>query len=110
MIIQRHRGIYTMSVGSGFIRVPPLGPDYIVTTPGVSDAFLLLKIHNECNIVSMFRIKREFVHYLQMFRSKKYDENMLMVDDAPGMDVNMFQGPTYHVVIRHEPQPCSYLV
>jgi hypothetical protein len=110
MSIQRRCGIYTMSVGSEFLWVPPPGPDYIVTTPGVLDAFLLLELQNECNIVSIFRIRGEFIHYLQMFWSERVDGNLLMVDDAPGLDVNMFQGPTYHVVIRHESRSCNYLV
>ena len=29
-------------------------------------------------------------------------DNLLMVDDAPGMDVNMFQGLAYHIVVRHD--------
>jgi hypothetical protein len=31
-----------------------------------------------------------------------FDDNLLMVDDAPGMDVNMFQGLAYHIVVRHD--------
>jgi hypothetical protein len=39
-----------------------------------------------------------------------FDDNLLMVDDAPGMDVNLFQGLAYHIVVRHDSWPCCYLV
>jgi hypothetical protein len=37
-------------------------------------------------------------------------DNLLMVDDAPGMDVNLFQGLAYHIVVRHDSWLCLYLV
>ena len=39
-----------------------------------------------------------------------FDDNLLMVDDPPGMDVNLFQGLAYHIVVRHDSRPCFYLV
>ena len=33
-----------------------------------------------------------------------------MVDDAPGMDVNLFQGLAYHIMVRHDSWQCFYLV
>jgi hypothetical protein len=84
--------------------VSPLGPDYIVTTPGVLDAFLSLKFWNECNVVCTFRIGRYLINYLEVFRSERTNENLLMVDDAPRLDFDVFQGPSYHVIIRQESQ------
>ena len=30
------------------------------------------------------------------------DDNLLMVDDVPSMDVNLFQGLAYHIMVRHD--------
>jgi len=46
-----------------------------------------------------------------MFQLERVEDNFLMVDDAPGLDVNVLQqGPAYNVIIRHEPWSCCYLV
>jgi hypothetical protein len=39
-----------------------------------------------------------------------FEDNLLMVDDAPGMDVNMFQALSYHIMVRHDSRSCCYLV
>ena len=31
-----------------------------------------------------------------------FEDNLLMVDDALGMDVNVFQGLAYNIVVRHD--------
>jgi hypothetical protein len=99
-----------MSISSEYLRVSPPRLDYIGIVPAILDTLLLLELHNECKIECISRIRREFIHYLHMFYSERADNDLLMVDDAPGLDVNVLQGPTYHVVIRHEPQPCRYFV
>ena len=33
-----------------------------------------------------------------------------MVDDAPGLDINMFQGLDYHIMEKHDSRPCCYRV
>jgi hypothetical protein len=92
-----------MSVSSEPLWVPPPRLDYIVTLSGVLDTFLFLELQNECNIICVSRIRGDFIHYFDMFRLERADKNLLMVDDSLGLDVNVLQGPTYHVVIRHEP-------
>ena len=110
MSVQRRCGIYTMSVKSKSLWVSPPRLDYIVAISSILDTFLLLELQNECNIECISRIRGEFIHYLHMFWLEISDNDLLMVDDAFGLDVNVLQGPAYHVVIRHEPQMCRYYV
>ena len=103
-------GIHTMSVHPELLWVPPPGPDYIRVTLVVLYAFLLLKLQHNCSIVIILRIERYILLYLEVFRSKRTNNNLLMVDDAPGLYVDVFQGPTYHIVIRHDSRPHNYLM
>jgi hypothetical protein len=99
-----------MSICSEPLWVSPPRLDYIMTSYGVLDAFLLLKLQNKCNIVCVFRIRGYLIHYLHMFGSERANDDLLMVDDGSGLDINLLQGPTYHVIIRHKPWSCFYLV
>jgi hypothetical protein len=82
-----------MSVGPELIWVPPPGPDYIRTILVILDAFTLIKLQNKCSIISIFRIGGYLIHYLEVFRSEITNINLMMVDDSPGLDVDVFQGP-----------------
>jgi hypothetical protein len=99
-----------MSVSSKSLWVPPPRLDYIGTVPGVLDALIFLELQNECSIECISRIRGEFIHYLHMFQSERVNNDLLMVDDAPGLDINVLQGRAYHVVIRHESWSCHYFV
>ena len=45
-----------------------------------------------------------------MFSSERDNDKLIMVDDALGIDVNVFQVPAYNIVVRHDSQLCFYLV
>jgi hypothetical protein len=42
--------------------------------------------------------------------SKRVNDDLLVVDDAPGLDVDMFQSSAYHIVVRYDSWPCNDLM
>jgi hypothetical protein len=52
-----------MSVNSEFLQMSPPGLDYMITAPDVLGSLFSLEFYKECDIVSVFRSRGEFVHY-----------------------------------------------
>ena len=82
--------------------------------------FILPKRHNTylyaiITIIIVYKYKHILDHGIDCtliggVQPERDNNDLLVVDDAPGLHIDVFQNPTYHVIIWHELRSCSYFM
>jgi hypothetical protein len=96
-----------MSVGFELGKISPPSLDYIITVFVILSALFFIKIKKKCCIVNIFGCRRKFVHLLLVLRLKRVDEGLLVTGNASGLNVDVLQIPTYHIIIGYNLRSCN---